>query len=48
MSRKDMSVTIRSLTDDQYDWLEKKSKETGLSLSAIFKMWIIENIKKGK
>jgi len=46
--KKDLSVTIRSLTDDQYDWLENKSKETGLSLSAIFKMWILDNIKRGK
>lgn len=47
MSRKDLSVTIRNLTIDQYDFLEEESKKTGLSLSAIFKVWVNNQIDKG-
>jgi len=46
MSRKDMSVTVRNLTDNQYSWLEKESEEKSLSLSAIVRLWINKKMKE--
>jgi len=40
MSRKDLSITIRNLTVDQYSWIEKEAKRTGQTISAVFKLWV--------
>ena len=46
MSRKDMSITVRNLTDKQYSWLEKEMEQTGNSLSTIVRILIQKAMEK--